>query len=42
MRLREVVNYAEPALTVGMGLIISVVIMAVMLPMFDLATVASG
>ncbi|MEM7313235.1 MAG: type II secretion system F family protein [Planctomycetota bacterium] len=39
-RLREIVNYAEPALTVGMGLVISVVIMAVMLPMFDLATIA--
>ena len=42
MRLREIVNYAEPALTVVMGLIISVVIMAVMLPMFDLATAATG
>jgi type II secretory pathway component PulF len=41
-RLRELVNYAEPVLTVSLGLIIAVVILAVMLPMFDLATAATG
>jgi type II secretory pathway component PulF len=40
-RLRELVNYAEPILTVTMGLVIAVVILAVMLPMFDLATAAT-
>jgi len=41
-RLREVVSTLEPIITVGLGAVIAVVVLAVMLPMFDLSTVAQG
>ena len=39
-KLREIVTILEPAITVGMGVIVAVVVLAVMLPMFDLTTFA--
>jgi type II secretory pathway component PulF len=39
-RMRQIVGYIEPALTVGMGAVIAVVVLAVMLPVFDLSTLA--
>ena len=39
-KLRQVVATLEPIITVGMGLIVAIVVLAVMLPMFDLATFA--
>ncbi len=39
-KLRQAVAVLEPVITVGMGLIVAVVVLAVMLPMFDLATFA--
>ena len=39
-RLRELVTLLEPAITVGMGAVVAVVVLSVMLPMFDLATFA--
>lgn len=39
-RMRQIVGYIEPALTVGMGAIIAIVVLAVMLPVFDLSTLA--
>ncbi len=41
-RLREIVTVLEPVITVGMGAIVAVVVLAVMMPMFDLATFAGG
>ena len=38
LRMSELVGLAEPLITVGMGLIVAVVVLAVMLPMFDIAT----
>lgn len=37
-RLRQVVAVMEPIITVGMGVVVAVVVLAVMMPMFDLAT----
>jgi type II secretory pathway component PulF len=39
-RMRQIVGYIEPALTVGMGAVIAIVVLAVMLPVFDLSTLA--
>jgi type II secretory pathway component PulF len=39
-RLRQIVGLIEPALTVGMGAVIAVVVLAVMLPVFDLSSLA--
>lgn len=39
-RLKEFIGFLEPVITVVMGMIIAFVVMSVMLPMFDLATVA--
>ncbi|MDZ4659268.1 MAG: type II secretion system F family protein [Bythopirellula sp.] len=39
-RMRQIVGLIEPALTVGMGAVIAVVVLAVMLPVFDLSTLA--
>ncbi|MEM9186471.1 MAG: type II secretion system F family protein [Planctomycetota bacterium] len=39
---RSVVSALEPLITVVMGVIVAVVVLAVMLPVFDLATVAKG
>lgn len=39
---RTVVSALEPLITVGMGAIVAVVVLAVMLPVFDLATVAKS
>jgi type II secretory pathway component PulF len=40
-RMRQLVGLIEPALTVGMGVIVAIVVLAVMLPVFDLSSVAS-
>jgi type IV pilus assembly protein PilC len=40
-RMRQIVGLIEPALTVGMGAIVAIVVLAVMLPVFDLSSVAS-
>ena len=37
-RLRDVVTLLEPAITIVMGGLVAIVVMAVLLPMFDLAT----
>ena len=39
-RLRELVTLLEPAIILGMGFLVAIVVLAVMLPMFDLATLA--
>jgi len=39
---RSVVSALEPIITVVMGLIVAIVVLSVMLPVFDLATVAKG
>lgn len=39
-RMRQLVGLIEPALTVGMGAVIAIVVLAVMLPVFDLSTLA--
>ena len=39
-RMRQIVGLIEPALTVGMGVIVAIVVLAVMLPVFDLSSVA--
>ncbi len=39
-RMRQVVGLLEPVITIGMGLIVAVVVLAVMLPVFDLSTIA--
>ena len=39
-RMRQVVGLLEPIITIGMGLIVAFVVMAVMLPVFDLSTLA--
>lgn len=40
-RMRQVVGLLEPMITIGMGLLVAVVVMAVMLPVFDLSTIAN-
>jgi type II secretory pathway component PulF len=40
-KLREFIAVLEPAITVGMGVVVATVVLAVMLPMFDLSTFAS-
>jgi type II secretory pathway component PulF len=39
-RMRQLVGLIEPALTVGMGAVVAIVVLAVMLPVFDLSSVA--
>lgn len=39
-RLKEMLTYMEPALTLGLGFIVSLVVLSVTLPMFDMATFA--
>ena len=39
-RMKELVTVLEPAITVGMGLVVGIVVLAVMIPMFDIATFA--
>jgi type IV pilus assembly protein PilC len=39
-KLRELVTIMEPMIIVGMGIIVAIVVLSVMLPMFDLATLA--
>lgn len=41
-KMRQLVGLIEPALTVGMGLVIAVVVLAVMLPVFDLSSLANS
>ena len=40
VRMRQVVGLLEPIITIVMGLIVAVVVLAVMLPVFDLSTLA--
>lgn len=40
--MRQLVGMLEPAITIGMGLIVVVIVLAVMLPVFDLSTLAHG
>ncbi len=40
-KLRDVVTLLEPAITVVMGSLVAIVVMAVLLPMFDIATFAN-
>ena len=39
-RLREVIALLEPAVTITMGLFVSGIVLSVLLPMFDLSTLA--
>jgi type II secretory pathway component PulF len=39
-KMRQVVSLLEPIITIGMGLIVAIVVLAVMLPVFDLSTLA--
>jgi type II secretory pathway component PulF len=39
-RMRELVTVLEPLITVGMGVVVAIIVLAVMLPMFDLTTFA--
>lgn len=41
-KLRESVAVLEPLLTILMGAVVAIIVMAVMLPMFDLSTFANG
>lgn len=41
-KLREVVATLEPVITVVMGLFVAVIVMSVMLPLFDLSSIAKG
>jgi type IV pilus assembly protein PilC len=39
-RLRTLVGLLEPAIVLGMGAVVATVVLSVMLPMFDLVTIA--
>lgn len=39
-RMRQVIGLLEPVITIGMGVIVAIVVLAVMLPVFDLSTIA--
>jgi type II secretory pathway component PulF len=39
-RLRELATILEPLIIVAMGVVVATIVMAVMLPMFDIATMA--
>jgi len=41
-RMRSLVRLLEPAITVGMGLVVATIVMSVMLPIFDLSTMSQG
>jgi type II secretory pathway component PulF len=41
-KLRQLVGVLEPVITVVMGAIVAVVVLAVMLPVFNLSTFAAG
>ncbi|MBC8356460.1 MAG: type II secretion system F family protein [Planctomycetes bacterium] len=41
-KLKEVVAFMEPVITVVMGALVAIIVMAVMLPLFDLSSVAKG
>ncbi len=40
-RMRQVVGLLEPLITIGMGALVAIVVLAVMLPVFDLSTLAN-
>ncbi|MEZ6112363.1 MAG: type II secretion system F family protein [Pirellulaceae bacterium] len=40
-KLRELITFIEPLITVVMGVLVAIVVMAVMLPMFDMSSLAS-
>ncbi len=42
IKLRDIVTFVEPVITIGMGVVVAIVVLAVMLPMFDMATFAQG
>jgi type II secretory pathway component PulF len=39
-KLRELATLLEPLIIVAMGVVVATIVMAVMLPMFDIATMA--
>ena len=41
-KLKEVVSYLEPIITVVMGVLVAVIVMSVMLPLFDLSSAVKG
>lgn len=41
-KMRQLVGLLEPVITVGMGVLVATAVLAVMLPVFDLSTLASG
>ena len=41
-KLKEVVAFLEPVITVVMGIFVAIIVMSVMLPLFDLSSVAKG
>ena len=41
-RQNEVVAFLEPVITVIMGFFVAIIVMSVMLPLFDLSSVAKG
>lgn len=41
-KLKEFVAFLEPVITVVMGLLVAIIVMSVMLPLFDLSSVAKG
>ena len=41
-RLRDLTTILEPAIIVGMGLIVGLLVIAIMMPMFDMATLSNS
>ena len=41
-RLRELTTILEPAIIVGMGLVVGLLVIAIMMPMFDMATLSNS
>ncbi|MEO8493607.1 MAG: type II secretion system F family protein [Planctomycetota bacterium] len=41
-RLRGFVAFLEPVITIAMGILVAIIVMSVMLPLFDLSSVAKG
>ena len=41
-KMRQLVGLMEPIITVGMGVLVATAVLAVMLPIFDLSTLASS
>ena len=41
-KLKEIIAFLEPAITVVMGIVIAIIVMSIMLPLFDLSTAVKG